>query len=101
MRIGRVIGMVTLSRKHPSLVGGRFKVVVPLMLDDLVADRLPDQEELVAFDDWNTGHGELVAFSEGREAAQPYYPDLKPLDTNITAILDTIDVAPVEQLAAD
>ena len=30
MRIGRVVGKVVLSGQHPSLVGGQFKIVVPL-----------------------------------------------------------------------
>ena len=29
MRIGEVIGTVTLSRVHPSLTGGRWLLVVP------------------------------------------------------------------------
>ena len=35
MRIGEVIGTVTLNRHHPSLTGARIKLVVPLSLDDL------------------------------------------------------------------
>ena len=32
MRIGTVIGTVTLSERHPSLAGGSYRVVVPLSL---------------------------------------------------------------------
>ncbi|MGN0930827.1 MAG: EutN/CcmL family microcompartment protein [Thermoguttaceae bacterium] len=38
MRIGRVVGKVVLSGQHPSLVGGQFKIVVPLTFKDLTED---------------------------------------------------------------
>lgn len=38
MRIGRVVGKVVLSNQHPSLVGGQFKMVVPLTFKDLTED---------------------------------------------------------------
>ncbi|GAB6166247.1 EutN/CcmL family microcompartment protein [Thermostilla marina] len=101
MRMGKVIGTVTLHKKHPALVGGRFKIIVPYMLDDLLMIdevSLPKNEELISYDDLNAGVGELVAFSEGPESARPYFPDLKPMDTNITAILDTLDVVPLDEV---
>jgi ethanolamine utilization protein EutN len=36
------------------------------------------------------GVGNRIAFSEGREAAQPFHPDMKPIDAYNAAILDTI-----------
>ena len=38
MRIGRVVGKVTLSRVHPSLVGAQFKIVIPLSFKELAED---------------------------------------------------------------
>ena len=35
MRIGKVIGTVTLNRPHPSLAGATFKLVAPLTWDNL------------------------------------------------------------------
>ena len=35
MRIGDVVGTVTLNRWHPSLTGASFKLVAPLGWDDL------------------------------------------------------------------
>ena len=35
MRIGEVIGTVTLSRWHPSLDGALFRLAIPLSLDEL------------------------------------------------------------------
>jgi len=96
MRIGEVIGTVTLNRWHPSLAGGRYKLVVPLSSADLVGRGGEPAEELTAYDELGADVGCRVAFSEGREAAQPFHPDVKPIDTYIAAILDSIQVRPEE-----
>lgn len=90
MRIGEVIGTVTLNRWHPSLEGARFKLVVPLSLADLRGQGKKPAEELVVFDQLGAGVGHRIAFSEGREAAMPFYPEDKPLDAYCAAILDTV-----------
>ncbi|MDD4266915.1 MAG: EutN/CcmL family microcompartment protein [Pirellulaceae bacterium] len=92
MRIAEVVGTVTLSRAHPSLAGGRLKLVVPLSLAELAGGgRLP-AEEFVVFDELGAGIGSRIAVSEGREAAMPFYPDVKPVDAYNAAILDEIQV---------
>jgi ethanolamine utilization protein EutN len=90
MRIGEVIGTVTLSRWHPSLAGGSYKLVVPLSLADLLGHGEEPAEELTVYDELGAGVGNRIAFSEGREAAQPFHPDMKPIDAYNAAILDTI-----------
>lgn len=93
MRIGRTLGTVTLSQAHPSVRGGVLRLVVPLGKDDLdFGDGLA--EPLIAWDDLGAGDGQLVAFSEGGEAAQPFRPESKPIDAFIAAILDQIDLGP-------
>jgi microcompartment protein CcmK/EutM len=92
VRIGEVIGTVTLNRSHPSLVGGRFRLVVPLSLANLQGDMRQRAEAIVAYDDLGSAIGHRVAFSEGAEAAQPFYPELKPLDAYTAAIIDTLDL---------
>lgn len=96
MRIGEVIGTVTLNRWHPSLAGARFKLLIPLSLADLAGHGHRAAEELAAYDELGADVGCRVAFSEGREAAQPFYPDVKPIDSYIAAILDTIQIRPEE-----
>jgi hypothetical protein len=34
----------------------------------------------------------LIAISEGAEAAQPFRPELKPVDAYCAAILDSVDL---------
>lgn len=93
MRIGEVIGTVTLNRTHPTLVGARLKIAVPMTLAELAENREPTGEELVVFDELGAGVGSQIAISEGGEAAQPFYPDLKPVDAYNAALLDAIDIA--------
>jgi ethanolamine utilization protein EutN len=90
MRIGEVIGTVTLNRRHPSVSGGRFKIAVPLSLDDLAGGGGPAAEELVVYDELGAGIGHRIAITEGREAAQPFYPEVKPIDAYCSAILDNV-----------
>lgn len=96
MRIGEVIGTVTLNRWHPSLAGARFKLVVPLSLADLRGQGKKPAEEITVFDQLGAGVGHRIAFSEGREAAMPFYPEDKPLDAFCAAILDSVYLADSE-----
>ena len=93
MRLARVIGSVTLSEGHPSMRGGMLRLLVPLSLADLAAGDGP-AEPLVAWDSLGAGEGQIVAFSEGGEAAQPFRPELRPVDAYVAAILDRLDVPP-------
>jgi ethanolamine utilization protein EutN len=92
MRIGKVIGSVTLGRWHPSLQGACYRVTVPLSLDDLTGGAAQPAEELIVYDELGAGHGSQIAFSEGGEAAQPFYPDMKPIDAYNAAILDELHI---------
>lgn len=92
MRIGEIIGNVTLSRWHPSLTGGSYRLVVPLTLENLAGRSTDRAEELVVYDELAAGIGDKIAFSEGGEAAQPFYPNDKPLDAYNAAILDHIQI---------
>lgn len=94
MRIGEVIGTVTLNRRHPALAGARFKIAVPLSLSDLSAEGQPPAEELVVYDELGAGVGHRIAITEGREAAQPFYPEVKPIDAYCSAILDDVTLRP-------
>lgn len=116
MRIGKVIGVVTPGRIHPSLSGGQLKMVAPFTFEDLTSEtaeeaaedgdysgqaaRLllatknpkPAGTEVVVYDELSAGLGEWVAFSEGAEAAMPFYPTMKPIDAYAAAILDQLEI---------
>jgi len=97
MRIARVLGTVTLSRRLENLKPGRF--VIAEALDAKVlgsgdyssarSSAMP--ESLVVFDQLGAGVGQLIAVSEGREACMPFHPDKVPLDAYAAAILDHVE----------
>lgn len=92
MRIGEVIGKVILSRCHPSVIGGTWLVVAPLTRDGLRGDTAGREEPLIVYDELGAGRGQLIGFSEGAEAANPFVPNPKPLDAYNACILDTLEV---------
>ena len=92
MRIGRTIGSLTLCRWHPLLAGASFRIAVPLSLANLRGESKEDAEELVLLDELNAANDQLIAITEGPEAANPYYPETKPIDACCSAILDTVDL---------
>ncbi len=79
-----------MSRSHPSLSGASLRLAVPMMLDELQNETEPSGECLVVWDDHGAGNGSMIAISESGEAAQPFRPELKPVDAYNSAILDTL-----------
>ncbi len=95
MRIGDVVGTVTLNVVHPSLTGACFKLVAPLGWDDLKQKKGTEPlEEIAVVDELGAGIGSRIAISEGREAAMPFYPEVKPVDGYNAAILDSLQYNP-------
>lgn len=94
MRIGEVIGSLTLSKAHPSVAGGTWLVVTPLLLDALMGNEGGREEPIVVYDEWGAGLGAMISLSEGGEAAAPFNPKPKPLDAYNSAILDHIEMVP-------
>ncbi len=92
MRIAEVIGNVTLSRVHPSMIGARWVIGVPFSLKALRETNDADGEDLVIYDNLGAGVGARIGFSEGGEAAAPFYPEKKPVDAYCACILDTVVV---------
>ena len=90
MRIAEVIGTVTLSRSHPSLDGGTFRLAIPLEESELGNCEVPSREELVLYDQLGAGIGSRIALSESREAAAPFFPEKKPVDAYNAALIDEL-----------
>ena len=80
MRVAEVIGRVTMSRAHPSLKGGRFLVTLPMPLAALRDASDARGEEVIAYDELGAGAGDLIALSEGREAAEAALHYVAPVD---------------------
>ncbi|MEX0866287.1 MAG: EutN/CcmL family microcompartment protein [Pirellulales bacterium] len=92
MRIAKVIGTVTLVRSHPLLQGGSYRLAVPMSLAEIADDAEPAAEPLVVYDELGSRAGDKIALSESREAAMPFYPEVKPIDAYCAALLDEIYV---------
>jgi ethanolamine utilization protein EutN len=92
MRVATIIGTVTLIRSHPSLRGATFRLAVPQTLANLTGASDAQAEELVVFDELGAGLGSQIAVSEGGEAAQPFRPELKPIDAYNALIFDRLEM---------
>ena len=93
MRIGIVRGRVTLNRAYETLVGGRFVIVDVQDRFSLAGKTRKSSESLVCYDNLGAHVGDLIAFTESREACMPFYPEKRvPLDAYNAAILDRATV---------
>jgi ethanolamine utilization protein EutN len=93
MRIGKVIGRVTLNRTYETLVGGRFLLVEMQDRFSLSGKARKSIETLIAYDHLGAAEGDLIAVSESREACMPFYPEKRvPLDAYNAAILDRVSI---------
>ncbi len=92
MRIAKVIGKVTLSRSHPSYLGARLRLAIPMSFAELVDGTEPTGETLVVWDEQGAGEGDLIAVAEGPEASQPFRPDGKAVDAYAAALIDSLEI---------
>jgi microcompartment protein CcmK/EutM len=98
MKLGAVIGRVTLSKVTPPFQGARWLVVSPFTGDDYArGEQVPlgsgKEPSLVVFDDLGGGVGQTIGYIEGREAAQPLNP-IAPIDAINAALIDAIYYSP-------
>lgn len=94
MRLGSVIGRVTLSVSVPALTGARYLVVSPFTRDHFQRGTetpagVSREPSLVVYDDLGGGVGQTIGFVEGREAACPFTQPT-PVDAINTALVDEI-----------
>src|SRR5207245_2243708 len=74
---------------YETLVGGRFLLVQVMDRFALAGGKRKSTESLIVYDHLGAGDGDLIAFTESREAAMPFYPEKRvPLDAYNAAILD-------------
>lgn len=95
MRLGIVRGHVVLNPAVESYQGKTLIVIEPIYMQNLRAKNgLGGGKSLVAIDELGAAEGQIVAFTEGREAANPFWPDLVPVDAYCALITDLVDVQP-------
>jgi carbon dioxide concentrating mechanism protein CcmL len=101
MRLGNVIGRVTLSVTVPALNGARWLIVSPLTRDQFKSGSgapaaLSQEPSLVVYDNIGAGPGQLIGFVEGRDAAYPFDVPT-PIDAINVALVDEIFYSPSSQ----
>ncbi len=94
MRLGTVIGRVTLNLTVPALEGARWLIVSPFSREHFqrgteTPPGMSKEPTLVIYDDLGGGVGQTIGFVEGREAAQPFESPA-PVDAINTALVDEI-----------
>ncbi len=99
MKLGSVIGRVTLSKAVPGLEGARWLVVSPFTREDVQrgseTPRLSNEPSLVVYDSLGGGVGQTIGYVEGREAAQPF-DQPTPIDAINAALVDEIFHKPLK-----
>ena len=97
MRLGIVCGHMTLSLAVESYRGKMLAIVEPVTMENLRADNgRADGKALIAIDELGAANGQMVAFTEGREAANPFWPGAVPVDAYCALIVDSIHLRPQE-----
>src|SRR5208282_6192087 len=99
MRIGTVIGRVTLGKTAESLRGARWLIVSPFarqqFQDPSHLPAVSREASLVVYDDLGGSVGQTIGFIEGREAAMPF-DQPTPIDALDAALVDDIFYSPLK-----
>ncbi len=100
MRLGTVIGRVTLAKTVEGLRGARWLVVSPFTREHFQQGAqtpagLSKDPSLVIYDDLGAGVGQTIGYIEGREAAMPFDKPT-PIDAIDAALVDEIFYSPLK-----
>ena len=97
MRLGTVIGTVTLGNTVEGLHGARWLVVSPFARENFEpsskAPLVSKEPSVVVYDNLGGGIGQTIGFIEGREAAMPFDKPT-PIDAIDAALVDEIFYSP-------
>jgi carbon dioxide concentrating mechanism protein CcmL len=88
MRMGTVIGRVTLSVRNKRYLGERLLITLPWKTGTFSGAAKHDPA-IVVYDQLGAGVGQNIAISEGREAACPFEKPT-PVDAYCAALVDEI-----------
>ena len=91
VQLYQVNGTVTLCRVHPTFKGCSLKTAEAYG-ERLLGRPQAEPDLVVVWDDFGAADGSIVAVSDGGEAAQPFRPNLKPVDAYNAAIIDELNL---------
>ena len=89
MRLGTVIGRVTLSVRSPRYAGERLLLTLPWKRETFCGEEKFDPA-IVVYDQLGANAGQQIGISEGREAACPF-PKPTPVDAYCAVLIDEIN----------
>ena len=93
MRLGIVRGCVVINPRLDAFAAKRLVMLEPVTMANLAAGNgCGGGKSLVAIDELGAAIGQMVAFTEGREAANPFWPNAVPADAYCALIVDSIDL---------
>lgn len=93
MRLGIVRGHLTLALAIDCFRARTLAILEPVTWENLCAGNgQGGGKALVAVDELGAATGQLVAFTEGVEAANPYWPNPVAVDAYCALIVDAVDV---------
>ena len=99
MRIGTVIGRVTLSKGLEELRGARWLIVSPFTRENFQkpgkSPAITKESSVVVYDDLGGDVGQTIGFIEGREAAMPFDRPT-PIDGIVAGLVDNIFFSPFQ-----
>src|SRR5262245_54714582 len=98
MKLGAVIGRVTLGVTIPGLEGARWLVVSPFGREQFQSAQSPPHPmgkdpSVIVYDNLGGALGQTIGYIEGREAAQPF-DQPTPIDAINAALIDNIFYKP-------
>jgi len=85
MFLGKVIGNIWATRKHPSLNNFKLMIVQPLN-----AEFEKTGEPIIAADTVGSGPGEIIYYITASESVIPLPVDMAPVDASIVGIVDSV-----------
>jgi len=93
MILARVEGSVVATKKNPKMMGSKFLVVRPLVIDSPQATEFKlGTGTIVAVDSLGAGKDETVLVVQGSSARLAAEDKDSPVDAVIIGIVDTIDL---------
>lgn len=94
MRLGTVIGRVTLAVRHPSLQGERLLVALPWSTQTF-RDGTGHDYSIVVYDELGAAVGQIIGIAESTEATRPFARPT-PVDAYCAALIDDVVYQPAE-----
>ncbi len=100
MKLGSVIGRVTLSRSAPALIGARWLIVSPFTREHYLRGAGQpggpgNEPSVIVYDNLGAAAGQTIGYVEGREAASPFDKPT-PIDAVNAALVDEIFYSPFD-----